>query len=79
MTVLRHFLCAALPPSATPGLTRFLESKLDKRRRGVLGPPAGQAFRLFLDDVHLPHPDAFGSRRHPRPTTPPEREHVAVG
>lgn len=39
-----------------------LESKMDKRRRGVYGPPPGKYLTFFIDDLNMPAPDAFGSQ-----------------
>ncbi|VDO09331.1 unnamed protein product [Rodentolepis nana] len=40
----------------------FIESKMDKRRRGVYGPPPGKNLIFFIDDLNMPAPDAYGSQ-----------------
>ncbi|CAL4076496.1 unnamed protein product, partial [Meganyctiphanes norvegica] len=36
-------------------------SGLDKRKKGVYGPPVGKRCVLFIDDLNLPQPDTHGS------------------
>lgn len=39
-----------------------LESRLEKRKKTMLGPPIGQKILYFIDDVNMPELDAYGSQ-----------------
>ncbi|CAL6082691.1 Dynein_heavy chain [Hexamita inflata] len=38
----------------------FMDSKLEKRRRGVYGPPASKKYIFYIDDLNLPMKERYG-------------------
>ncbi|KAL8274015.1 hypothetical protein Esti_002104 [Eimeria stiedai] len=59
MQIVSQTFSSLIKPAA---LQTLLESRLETKRKTLLGPPGTQDCMVWIDDVNLPLPDAYGSQ-----------------